>query len=265
MAEALNNTTTVATRTFTGSRFMKPGKWYTENASNLEFLAAHEVAEQEGRLHRPELHSKVLTSFREVAEARGLQLTDECGQLSQNGKNFIYTARIASGDADYSYTIGFRNYNDRTLAFHGMFGSHVFVCTNGMCTDYIIPSRTKHIHNDFTPMLEKINIIFDCFPQEKNAIDNGILQLKNTPVDDNLVGKFLVTGLRENIFCPKVSGMVLKEYDKPTLNSNDDTSLWRLANAVSYVTTHCMTGELSHREQITRWSWNCLCQMATNA
>lgn len=250
-----------ATTTYSG-RFVKPGKFFMENAADIDFLKAHETAEQLGRLHRPQLHSNVLELFRNEAEARGLALSNEKGILSLDGRNLIYTARVnESSNPDFAYTIGFRNYNDRCIAFHGMFGSEVFVCTNGMCTGYIKPSRMKHMTDDLEDYKDKINVIYDYFPVAKAEIDNGIEQLKSVKIDDQKLGAFLVDGMRCGTFCSKVTSMVLREFDKPTLNA-DTKNAWHLANAVTYVTTHEMKGDLSHRERITKWSWDHLRQLA---
>ena len=241
--------------------------WFSENAANMDFLTTYERAEKSGPRHIPQKHSGILQKFRDTAIKNGLQLTSENGQLSKDGLDFIYTAQInpegmmVNGVADYCFTIGFRNYNDRRIAFHGMFGSHVFVCTNGCCSNIIFPSKQRHVIEDDSVFQGKINTVFAAFPKFAEELSGNIEKLKNTECDDQFLGAFLVKQLREKTFNPKIADLVLKEYDKPQLNSNRDTSTWRLANAVSYVTTHAMDCDWSRRTEIGRRAFNSLVKM----
>lgn len=246
---------------------MKNNAWFDENASNLDFLLEHEQAIKSGPRHIPQKHSMILGKFQDTAAKNGLQLSNQNGILSKDGLNFIYTAQInpegmmVNGVADYCFTIGFRNYNDRKIAFHGMFGSHVFVCTNGCCSNIIFPSKQRHVIDEESIFQNKIDKVFETFPVFAQELSNNINKLKNTHCDDKLLGAFIVTQLRDKTFNPKIVQQVLDEYDKPQLNSNRDTSAWRLANAVSYVTTHAMDCDWGRRAEIGRRAFNSLVKM----
>ena len=260
---------------------MKNNQWFDENAaSDLDFIRAHEdispiphlrkvpivdaegnpVLDSDGKpafdtvertYHTPVSSALILEKFRERATALGLRLVNEKGALKRDGRRFMYLADVEDdAHPDYALSIGFRNASDKSLAFNGMCGTHVFVCENGCCSSIVKPSKMRHtIGNVKTAgfLDAKIDTIFSRFLEDKNAIVSQIETMKGTPLTDELLGKFV---RRANGFWeegefhknPLIGSCnlcrILEELENPTLNSHEDSSVFRLHNACSYVTTH---------------------------
>lgn len=234
----------------------KNHQWFDENAVDTEFILANEnilpIPNPTGRtVHTPVSSAEILTKFRERAAALGLRLVNEHGALKRDGRRFMYTADVEdTAHPDYALSVGFRNASDKSLAFNGMCGTHVFVCSNGCCSSIVKPSKMRHtIGNVGTVgfLDAKIDTIFSRFLEDKDAIVNQIETMKGTALTDEILGKFVrkANGFWDNGEFhknPLVGSTnlcrILEELENPTLNSHTDNSVFRLHNACSYVTTH---------------------------
>lgn len=225
-------------------------EWYTndEGSLDLDFLRQHENLESLGRFHTPISSALVLGKFREKARSLGMQLVNEQAALHKAGRRYMYTAEVASetrtgkdGNPEYSLSVGFRNFGDKSLAFSGMCASRIFVCQNGVCTGIVIPSKMRHtignVGNTFF-VESKIDAIFSRFMEDKDAMHGQIECMKATPLTDSIVGQF-VKGLVGNPYIGAANTMrIIEDVVSPELNDKNDDSVFRLSNAMSKVTTH---------------------------
>ena len=85
---------------------------------------------------------------------------------------------------------------------------------------------------------EKIDTIFSRFIEDKDAMHDQVGLMRSTPLTDTIVGQF-VKGLVGNPYVGAANTMrIIEDVVKPELNDTNDSSVWRLANAASKVTTH---------------------------
>lgn len=233
---------------------MKNGAWFEENVVDVDFITAHEDLTPRGRIHTPISSAEILKKFRSKAEALGLRLYNEKGALRKDGTRFMFLADVEdSAHPDYALSVGFRNHSDQSLAFSGMCGTHIFVCSNGCCSSIVKPSKMRHtignVQRNVGFLDGKIDTIFERFLADKDAIHGQIDLMKSVKLTDEILGKFVRLANGEwngNRFVknPLIGSSnlmkILEEVENPTLNSHEDSSVFRLMNAASYVTTHKM-------------------------
>jgi hypothetical protein len=234
---------------------MKNAQWFDENVVDVDFITAHEDLTPKGRIHTPISSAEILTKFREKALNLGLRLVNEKGALKRDGKRFMYVADVEDNShPDYALSVGFRNNSDKSLAFSGCCGSSVFICANGCMTSLIKPSKMRHTIGNVTRnagfLDAKIDTIFERFLEDKGAIEGQIEFMRQTSLTDEIVGKFvraLNGGWKGDKFVknPLIGSsnlmQILAELENPTLNRHDDSSVFRLHNAATYMTTHKMS------------------------
>ena len=233
----------------------KNAQWFDENVVDVDFITAHEDLTPKGRIHTPISSAEILTKFREKALNLGLRLVNEKGALKRDGKRFMYVADVEDDShPDYALSVGFRNNSDKSLAFSGCCGSSVFICANGCMTSLIKPSKMRHTIGNVTRnagfLDAKIDTIFERFFEDKGEIEGQIEFMRQTSLTDEIVGKFvraLNGGWKGDKFVknPLIGSsnlmQILAELENPTLNRHDDSSVFRLHNAATYVTTHKMS------------------------
>lgn len=237
------------------ANIMKNTQWFDENVVDVDFITAHEDLSPKGRIHTPISSAEILTKFREKALNLGLRLVNEKGALKRDGKRFMYVADVEDDShPDYALSVGFRNNSDKSLAFSGCCGSSVFICANGCMTSIIKPSKMRHTIGNVTHnagfLDAKIDTIFERFLDDKDEIEGQIEFMRQTSLTDEIVGKFvraLNGGWKGDKFVknPLIGSsnlmQILAELENPTLNRHDDSSVFRLHNAATYVTTHKMS------------------------
>jgi hypothetical protein len=237
------------------ANIMKNAQWFDENVVDVDFITANEDLTPKGRIHTPISSAEILTKFREKALNLGLRLVNEKGALKRDGKRFMYVADVEDDShPDYALSIGFRNNSDKSLAFSGCCGSSVFICANGCMSSLIKPSKMRHTIGNVTRNVgfldAKIVTIFERFLEDQGAIEGQIEFMRQTSLTDEIVGKFvraLNGGWKGDKFVknPLIGSsnlmQILAELENPTLNRHDDSSVFRLHNAATYVTTHKMS------------------------
>jgi hypothetical protein len=237
------------------ANIMKNAQWFDENVVDVDFITANEDLTPKGRIHTPISSAEILTKFREKALNLGLRLVNEKGALKRDGKRFMYVADVEDDShPDYALSIGFRNNSDKSLAFSGCCGSSVFICANGCMSSLIKPSKMRHTIGNVTRnagfLDAKIDTIFERFLEDKSEIEGQIEFMRQTSLTDEIVGKFvraLNGGWKGDKFVknPLIGSsnlmQILAELENPTLNRHDDSSVFRLHNAATYVTTHKMS------------------------
>ena len=235
------------------SHICTDGKWFTgENAIDTDFIRANEDLTPRGPIHTPISSAEVLTKFRDKAKSLGLVFTKENGALRKDGTRYMFTADVEDArHPDYALSVGFRQASDTSMAFSGMCGTSVFICSNGCCSSLIKPSKMRHtcgnVSNGFID--SKIDLVFERFLEDADRIVGQIEQMKATRLTDELVGRFIrkLNGewkgdrfVKNPLIGSSNLMAILAELENPTLNSNADNSVFRLHNAATYVTTHKM-------------------------
>lgn len=226
---------------------LKNNKWFSENAIDVDFIKANEHLESYGPRHVPVSHALILEKFRNMCEDRGLVLFNERGALSKDGDRYMYVSDIVPeiGDKnEYHLSVGFRSFNDESACFQMSCGSHVMICSNGLQTSCIIPSRRKHQASIFDVLDSKIDAGLERFRHDARATEENIALMKSIPYSDELLGKLIIALGRSRLIGNTNIMKILEFVDKPPYNDNNDNTAWRIMNACTAVTTHRMANPL---------------------
>lgn len=212
-------------------------KWIADSITDVGYLKGIEPAIL-GKRHMPVNHGVIVDKFHDATAAAGLEIVNERGKLSKDLARYIYMADIKDDAKDFTYTLGFVNYNDETKAFQGLLGTNVFVCENGCIHGTVIPSIQRHTTNNINYIGDKVNTIVDKYLATRGVIGDEIVALKNCKLTDDLVGKYILNLHREGSLGATNIFRITDELENPTLNSKTDNTAWRLMNAATYVSTH---------------------------
>lgn len=226
---------------------IKNGKYFSDNAIDLDFIKAHEHLESHGPRHVPVSHALILEKFRDKCENAGLMLFNEQGALSKDGERYMYVADVVPeiGDKDeYHLAVGFRSFNDESSCFQMSCGNTVMMCANMMQTSVIIPSRRKHQASIFDVLDSKIDAGLERFRHDARATEENIALMKSIPYSDELLGKLIIALGRSKLIGNTNIMKILEFVDKPPYNDNNDNTAWRIMNACTAVTTHRMANPL---------------------
>jgi hypothetical protein len=220
--------------------------WWTaeDGATDLDFIRAHEHLSPLGTHHKCISSADLVTKFRERAKSLNLTLQNEKAGLEKRGRKFMYLAEVKDDShTDYALTIGFRNFSDRTLSYSTIAGTQVFVCSNGVCNAICKDSKMRHcIGNvDKNVVDRKIDLAFSHFIEDKDRIHGQIETMKSTRLTDEIVGRFM-KGLVGNQYIGAANAMrILEDLENPERNDHNDSSVMRLMNSASHITSHHIT------------------------
>lgn len=188
-----------------------------------------------GNRHVPVNHGDVLEMFMLKAQQNGMNLGQASGYLSPEQDKFIFVTE-AQVTEDKAYAIGFINFNDRSRSFTGLAGEKVFVCSNLCFGGVFTPSRTRHTTNVEDRLDEKVGSIFDSYRKYAKDMEESMGFLRETQVDDAMLGKVLVELHRSKIMGATNIQRIISEFDAPTFNDRDEPANgWRLHNAFTHV------------------------------
>lgn len=226
---------------------LKNGKYFTDNAIDIDFIKAHEHLESHGPRHVPVSHALILEKFRNKCEANGLMLFNEQGALSKDGERYMYVADVVPeiGDKnEYHLAVGFRSFNDESSCFQMSCGNTVMLCANMMQTSVIIPSRRKHQASIFEVLDSKIEAGLERFRHDARETEENIAFMKSVPYSDDLLGKLILALGRAKTIGNTNVMKILEYVDNPPYNDHKDNSAWRIMNACTAVTTHRIANPL---------------------
>lgn len=233
------------------------GKWFEAMDTSkgmsfddiVDFVKEHENVNIHGCRHKPIKHSDLLTEFRNRANAVGVTLVDTKVGLSRDGMKIMCVSNTEADKTDeYGLSVGFRNSTNSTQAFSGMFGTNVWICSNGLVSGLIQPSKQRNTLHNYDLFGEKIDIIFDKFNDNKGAVVGQIDTMKHTKLTDDIIGKFvkemLTDGSMGNKHLCDIIRNIMVDVENPALNSHDDDSCFRLLNSCTKVCTHDITNPI---------------------
>lgn len=226
---------------------LKNTKWFSDNVIDIEFIKQHEHLESYGPRHVLVSHALILNKFHNICANRGLMLFNEQGALSKDGNKYMYVADVVPeiGNVnEYHLSIGFRSFNDESACFQMSCGTHVMICSNGMQTSCIIPSRRKHQSSIIGLLDSKIEAGLERFRSDAKKTEENIAFMKTIPYSDELLGKLLISLGRSKAIGNTNIMKILDEVDNPSYNDHKDMTAWRIMNACTYVTTHRMANPL---------------------
>lgn len=203
---------------------------WTDTIDNNE-LATAELTVM-GNRHTPIKHNEVLDMFRNKLDMNKLIITKEKGFLSPDKERYIYISDVSNLiNTDYTFSIGFSNYNNEQKAFRPIFGETVFVCSNEMIKSENNGIKIRHTGD----MLNKIGKLLDFsivkffeFMQKRTLT---IEKMQNRKLEDFEVQTIIYHLVKENCFAGSFLSTFIKEYENPSYANFCARNVWSFQNA----------------------------------
>lgn len=193
------------------------------------------MPESLGPRHQPINHGDALEMFRSRLEANNIKIGNERGLLSPNRMKYVYVADVNVNDtADYVFTVGFGNYNNRQRAFFGIAGEKVNVCSNE-CYGGIMPGSKRHTTNIGDRLIIKIDDIIETFKQFRERRTRKITQLGQTKFNDQNVANCLLYMIRNSAISNSDIARIVKEWDNPRHVEFEDKTAWSFQNCFTEI------------------------------
>jgi len=184
-------------------------------------------------------HGRFLDEINGTVKEMGLDVTDRRYDLLDGGDKFFGTYQIGGFNQSHipgevGFQIGFRGSINKTMAEAVVFGTKVFVCSNGMMSGERIISRknTTNILTDLWMLVRNALRGFDVFRKAQTA---QYERLVATDLTDAAAHDFICRCLQAN---KMITGQMVKdivdEWHAPSHDFGDKTA-WRLHNAFTEV------------------------------
>lgn len=189
-----------------------------------------------GPRHKPVCHGDVLKMFKERMEDNGITVVGERGLLSDDRLKYVYVADVYDEDVDdYTFTLGFVNYNNKKKALAGITGERVAVCSNENYIGEDVNDRKRHTNNIGDRLFDKCENIIDKFTNFKKVRAEEIKQMQATPFTDENMGNVVLSLLRKSVISNTDVARIVKEYDEPSYKEFSHGTAWCFLNACTTV------------------------------
>lgn len=188
-----------------------------------------------GSRHVPVNHGDIIDIFRDVLSAKKIETVQERGLLSPDNMKFIFVVDIKSEASDYSFTLGFVNYNNKAKTFRGFAGEKVFVCSNEMVSNIIQASARRHTTNIFAALNDKVESIIEHYFIFRETRTTEINRLKQLPFTDDHLSKTVLAMHREGFLGNAFIDRVVHEYDAPRHEEFKPKTVWSFQNACTEI------------------------------
>ncbi len=195
-----------------------------------------------GPRHQPINHGFALERFKEHLNQNEINISSESGLLSQDNYRYLYVADVNSGNdhSDYTFTLGFINYNDRSRSFTGINGEKVFICSNQCFSGIGEDKGKRHTSNVYQYIEVKIDNIMETFKKFKETRYNQIEDLKQLEFTDRNVSKILFDLMGEHQLLSNSDIKRIKtEWIKPRHQVFEDRSAWSFHNSFTEILKRC--------------------------
>jgi len=193
-----------------------------------------------GPRHRPVNHGEVLEVFKERMDNGNVRFTNEVGLVSPDKYKFVYLVDVKTGDPDtkrdYTFSLGFINYNNKQKSLTVIAGEKVFVCSNEMFSNQMEDTRRRHTENIFRDISDKFDTGVNYFSDFVETRQQGITTCKNTEFDEKDLGKTILNYHRRSAIGNTCINRIIKEWDEPSYDyGTGGGTVWDFQNSVTHV------------------------------
>jgi hypothetical protein len=208
-------------------------KW-TETVSETD-LSVEPV--KLGARHCPVKHSEVLNMFKTRLSDNSLTISKERGFLSKDNTKYMYVSDIdITGIADYTFTLGFVNFNNERKAFTPLFGERVFVCSNEMITSENKDVRTRHTTNVNDRLGGYIDTSIEHFKQFRDTRIAEIDRYKDVDFTPEKVNSVVYSMVKDRtIASTSFLSNLVTEWENPSYDDFKPRNAWSFQNAFTHI------------------------------
>jgi hypothetical protein len=126
-------------------------------------LVKSQTAEPQGNRHNPIKHYDALRIFHDTVANRELDVTGNFSMMSKDGMKYLFIVDVKLIDADYTFTFGFVNSNDRSKAFTILLGEKVFICSNMMFGGQLDDLKRRHCGDIYSEVSDRCELGVERF------------------------------------------------------------------------------------------------------
>ena len=190
-----------------------------------------------GSRHCPVRHSEALSMFRNRLNDNNLTISKEQGFLSTDTTRYFYLADLGvQSIQDYTFTLGFLNYNNERKAFTPLFGERVFVCTNEMIRSENTTMRTRHTTNVGERLLGYIDASIERFKKFRDERIIEIDKYKEVEFTPEKVNKIVYDMVKiDAIGSTSFLTNMVNEWENPRHEEFKPRTAWSFQNAFTEI------------------------------
>jgi len=189
-----------------------------------------------GPRHSPVNHGDCLDMFQNTLADKNVNFSNGTGLLSQDRLKYVYVCEIkVDVSPDFTFTMGFCNYNNKRKSLTGLAGEKVFICSNEMYTGQIKEHRRRHtagIHGEVRGVFENTVEQFNTFVEERGTEINF---LKEAKFGDKQLGDTVLNLHRNSYLGSANISRIVKEWDHPRHKEFEERTAWSFQNAATEV------------------------------
>jgi hypothetical protein len=204
------------------------------NAAAIDYDGLRQLATPEPTMtHVPISHFRLVDLLKTTLGMYGHEVTAEHHGITQDGMRYFGLISLRSSYTGYEDTVGLRNSHDRSFPVGIGFGSRVFVCDNmAFSADTVIKRRhTVNLKRDLPGIVGEL---IEPLAIQREAQALKISHYKLTMLTAKQADYGIMQLYRQGVINIQRVPDVLKEWDQPSFNDLEDSSAWRLFNAVTY-------------------------------
>ncbi len=180
--------------------------------------------------HVPVRHSELIDTIELELRRNNISIVKDEYAVQDDGMKLFgaFTLNHQTQD-DFTFAMGFRASNDRTLPISFVVGLRVFVCDNlALSGDSIVLKRrhTSNLNLQFE-ISQGIDRAIDSFGQFENLIDG----LKDQEISDDRAKALILDGALSGVYPLRILPLLNNEYFKEEDQKFPERTLWSLHNS----------------------------------
>lgn len=182
----------------------------------------------------PASHNEVLNTIDMVLSQNNLHAEDRDYQITQDGHRLFSTMRLRSTqDNDFCYLLGLRTATDKAFSVKLAFGTHVFVCSNGMFSGDRIISR-KHTVEVMRDLPGLADTAIKGFLSNRTSQAEQINFWKEEQANSQQAEAFLFNAAYNKTLPFPVISDIWADFNSPRYTEHSKArTVWSLHNAIS--------------------------------
>ena len=181
----------------------------------------------------PVAHAELVDLIENRLASHGMVIQKERYAVQSNGMK-LYGVMILKHQTreDFSFSIGIKTSNDKSLAAQLIAGTNIFVCENGMFSGMPITWRKHTGDLDIaSEITDGVNRAVQCFA----TLDTRISILKETAISVTEAKAFVVDAAMKGVISERLIVDVVKTFIEPPHAEFADPNMWSLHNSFTEV------------------------------
>lgn len=180
----------------------------------------------------PVPHADLVDGIEESLKRHSLSIVKQDYAVQNDGQKLYGVMVLASQTDEYSFAIGIRTSNDKTLAAQLIAAMQIFVCENGAFSGEPIVWRK---HTSGLVIMDEINAGVDKTVLRFGNLSNRVEQLKALPLTDVEAKALVIDSVKKGVIAKTLIMDVVKEWEEPQHPEFEPRNMWSLHNSYTEV------------------------------